>query len=426
MGFWQWLTTLDVSAWLNALGGFVLVPIILLILALIVRVRFGQALKNAIMVGVGLVGLNTILGIAAQQFTPIAEGIAQTTGLHLAIADLGDAMGYAIAFSWKFAGFFIVGGLVLNLLMLLTRTTKTIDIDVQNFYSWALSAQLVYLVTGSYLWSWVAFFATGIVSLKLGDLQAPTIQKEYDLPGISFPHPFSTFFTILAPAFERLFESIPGFRKIDINPESLQEKIGPWGHSGVLGFFVGVILALLAGFDSIKVLQFGMMLAFIMIFLPYVINALAGGLIPLSDAVRSFLSKKFKGREYYIGLDCAIGAGQVSSIMTGVILIPIALVLAAVLPGNKVLPMADLPFLAFWVSGAMAYFKRNILRGVIYGTVMVALSLWMATIIAPIVTAGAKLAGVQIPATATLISDLDIYPWSWICTMIAKLAHSIF
>ena len=165
------------------------------------------------------------------------------------------------------------------------------------------------------------------------------------------------------------------------------------------------------------------MLAFIMVFLPYTINVLVSGLIPISDATRAFLSKKFKGREYYIGLDCAVGVGQLSSIMTGVLLIPIAVILAALLPGNKVLPMADLPFLAFWVSVAMAYFKKNVLRGVIYGTVIIAFSLWMATSMAPLLTEGAKLAGVQLPETATTVSNLTIYPWGWVLATIAKLFH---
>ena len=412
MSFWQWI---------NALGGFVVVPIVLFIIALIMKVKFGEALKNSLMVGVGLAGLNVFLGVAAEQFTPIAQGIVNRTGLQLAIPDIGVGLNIAIAFSWKFAGLFIPAGILLNLIMLFTRTTKTVDIDVWNFWPWAFSAQLVYLTTGSYLWSWIAFFVTGIISLKLGDLQAKAIQEGYDLPGVTFPHPFSTFFTLLAPAFEKLFESIPGFRNIKADPESLQKKIGPWGSSAVLGFFVGIILAILAGFDSVKTLQFGMMLAFIMVFLPYTINVLVSGLMPISEAARSVLSSRFKGQEYYIGLDCAVGVGQLASIMTGVILIPITVILAAVLPGNKLLPMADLPFLAFWVSGAMAYFKKNILRGVIYGTIMIALSLWMATTIAPLLTEGAKLAGVQVPEGSSLVSNLTIYPWGWVLAMISKL-----
>jgi len=83
--------------------------------------------------------------------------------------------------------------------------------------------------------------------------------------------------------------------------------------------------------------------------------------------------------------------------------------------------MADLPFLAFWVSVAMAYFNRNVLRGVIYGTFIIALSLWMATSIAPILTESAKIAGIELPDVANQVSNLTIYPWGWVSAMIAKL-----
>jgi PTS system galactitol-specific IIC component len=412
---------MGIFQWLNNVGASVMVPIFLLIIALLVKVKVGEAIKNSLMVGIGLAGLNIFLGVAAQQFTPIAQGIVNTVGLNLSVPDIGVGLNIGIGFSWKFVGLFIPAAVLLNLIMLAIKATKTINIDLWNIWPWAFSAQLVYVITGSYLWSWVAFFATGIVSFVLGDIQAPAIEKGYDLQGISFPHPFSTFFTILAPLFEKIFESIPGFKNIDADPEKLQKKFGPLLSSIFLGFCIGILLALLAGYDSIRILQFGVMLAAIMIFLPYTINVLVSGLIPISTATRSFLTKRFKGQSYYIGLDCAVGVGQLSSVMTGVILIPITIILAAILPGNRVLPMADLPFLAFWVSVAMAYFNRNVLRGVIYGTFIIALSLWMATSIAPILTESAKIAGIELPDVANQVSNLTIYPWGWVSAMIAKL-----
>jgi len=407
--------------WINDLGASVMVPLFLFIFALLIKVKVGEALKNALTVGVGLTGLNIFLGVAAQQFTPIAQGIVKTVGLDLPIPDIGVGLDIGIGFSWKFVGLFIPAAILLNVIMLIIRATKTINIDMWNIWPWAFSAQLVYLVTGNYLWSWVAFFATGIVSLVLGDLQAPAIEKGYDLPGISFPHPFSTFFSILAPLFEKLFESIPGLKNINADPEKLQKKYGSWLSSVFLGFSIGIILSLLAGYNTIKMLQFGMMLAAIMVFLPYTINVLVSGLVPISTKARSFLTERFKGRKFYIGLDCAVGVGQLSTVITAVILIPITVLLAAILPGNRVIPMADLPFLGFWVSVAMAYFNRNVFRGVIYGTVMIAISLWMATSIAPLLTEGAKIAGVNLPEGTTVVSNLTVYPWGVVSAWIAKL-----
>ena len=52
--------------------------------------------------------------------------------------------------------------------------------------------------------------------------------------------------------------------------------------------------------------------------------------------------KFLKGKELYIGIDGGILMGRPSVIVVGVIMIPIMLVLAAAVPGNRVLPIADL------------------------------------------------------------------------------------
>ncbi len=73
--------------------------------------------------------------------------------------------------------------------------------------------------------------------------------------------------------------------------------------------------------------------------------------MPISDGARKFFQKHFKGREVFIGLDTAVTLGHPTTIAVGLLLIPIMLILASILPGNKVLPLADLPvapFLSAW------------------------------------------------------------------------------
>jgi len=155
--------------------------------------------------------------------------------------------------------------------------------------------------------------------------------------------------------------------------------------------------------------------------MPMMIKILVSGLFPISEAARKMLTKRYPGREFYIGLDCAVGVAQPSSIVVGVILIPITLIMAAILPGNNLLPLADLAFLGFWVATPMAMFKNNIIRGVIYGAFCAAISLWIATSMAPLMTRLGVAAGVALPAGSTLMADLVPYPWGWLTTFIASL-----
>lgn len=91
--------------------------------------------------------------------------------------------------------------------------------------------------------------------------------------------------------------------------------------------------------------------AAIMVLFPRMIRLIVEGLMPISDGARKFFQKHFKGREVFIGLDTAVTLGHPTTIAVGLLLIPIMLILASILPGNKVLPLADLPvapFLSAW------------------------------------------------------------------------------
>jgi PTS system galactitol-specific IIC component len=416
------LNTISVFfGWINSLGATVMLPIALFLIGLAFRVKAGSAFVNALKVGIGFFGLNVMIGVVASNIGPLANAIVEKTGLALEIPDVGIGIQYGITFSLAATAFMIPLGILLNVIMLALRWTKTVDIDVWNFWTWTFSWALVQGLTGSLWLGLLAFVITGVLSLVLGDLQAKYIQKSYNLPGITFPHAFSTFWGLLAWPFVWLFDRIPGFKDWDADIETLQKKLGPLGNSSVIGLIIGIVLAFVAGYDVITALQTGVIVAAILLLMPEMIKILVSGLFPISEAARDVLAKRFPGREFYIGLDCAVGVAQPSAIVVGVLLIPITMFLAVILPGNRLLPLADLAFLGFWVATPMAMFKNNIIRGLIFGTVAMAFSLWMATSIAPLVTRLGVAAGTVLPEGTNLVSSLTIYPWGWVNAFITSL-----
>lgn len=64
-------------------------------------------------------------------------------------------------------------------------------------------------------------------------------------------------------------------------------------------------------------------------------------------------------------------------------LIPITLVLAVILPGNKVLPLGDLAFVAFFTCMATIIHKGNILKTIISGVINMVGVLYIASWFAP-------------------------------------------
>jgi len=105
-----------------------------------------------------------------------------------------------------------------------------------------------------------------------------------------------------------------------------------------MGAILGLLFGLIAyGFQT-KVLMLAVQMAAVMLLIPRIIAIFMRALTPLSEAAREFMQKRFSGRDFYIGLDSAILIGHPITIAAAIILIPITLFLAAILPGNNTLP----------------------------------------------------------------------------------------
>ena len=127
-------------------------------------------------------------------------------------------------------------------------------------------------------------------------------------------------------------------------------------------------------------------MAGIMLLLPRMVKTIMEGLVPISESAQEFLQSRFTGSEFYIGLDSAITLGHPTTIAVGVLLIPIVLILASILPYNTTLPLADLAATAFFVCMATPIHKGNFIRTLISGTIMMAIVLLLASAVAPAIT----------------------------------------
>ena len=120
------------------------------------------------------------------------------------------------------------------------------------------------------------------------------------------------------------------------------------------------------------------------------------------------MSKRFPGKEVYIGLDAAVVIGNPANMAVALMMVPITILLAVILPWNEMLPFADLAVLPFTVIWAVAASRGNIVRGLINAIVTVMVVLWIATNIAGLVTTMGRGVGFDIPEGATLISGIDV------------------
>lgn len=108
--------------------------------------------------------------------------------------------------------------------------------------------------------------------------------------------------------------------------------------------------------------------------------------MPLSERAKEMLSKKYDNSEFYIGLDPAILLGDPQVVTTGLIFIPLTILIAVIVPGNVILPFGDLATIGFFIAIAVAVHKGNIFRSIISGSFIMYLTIWIANQTIPWVT----------------------------------------
>lgn len=395
-----------VSQFITDLGASVLLPILIFIFALVLGVRPGRAFRSGLLIGIGFVGIGLVITLLLEQLGPAAQGMADRFEVGLTVIDVGWPSTAAIAFGSQVGAFIIPLGIAVNAALLAIGLTRTLNIDLWNYWHMAFTGALTAIITGSLLWGLLAAAIHMVILLALADWSAPWIQKYYDFPGISLPHGTSAPYILLAIPLNYVFDRIPVVRNWKADPETIRNKFGIFGESIILGLVLGILIGILGGLSFTGILQLGVNLAAVMLLLPRMVAILMEGLTPISEAAREFVQRRFPGRDLYIGLDSAIAVGAPAVIATAVLMVPITLLVAVVLPGNQVLPFGDLATMPFIVCMMVPILGGNIFRSVVAGTIAIGGGLYIATAISPVFTQAAINADFDPPEGATELSSL--------------------
>ena len=154
----------EVFSYIIGLGAAVMMPIIFTILGVCIGIKLSKALKSGLLVGVGFVGLSVVTALLTSSLGPALSKVVEIYGLQLKVFDMGWPAAAAVAYNTSVGAFIIPVCLGVNILMLLTKTTRTVNIDLWNYWHFAFIGAVVYFATNSILWG---FFAAIICHLPL-------------------------------------------------------------------------------------------------------------------------------------------------------------------------------------------------------------------------------------------------------------------
>lgn len=398
----------DVFGYISNLGSYVMIPVMITIVGLLVKLRIDKAIKSGIVVGVGLIGLDIVLGIIWNHIGPVANLFVEMFDLNLTTIDVGWGAAAGLAFSTVVGSFIIPFIIVLNIIMLTLKATKTVNIDIWNYWHYAFTGAVVYMLTDNLVFAFVAAAAHAVISLKIADLTAPQVQEALGIPGISIPQGYAVSTVPVYNLLDKLYDKILPRKNIEKNVDAdqlsflsiLQEPV-------FLGMIIGIALAVAVGYGVPEALRLGMQMAALMYLLPRITKIIMEGLLPISTATREYMQNKYQGEEFYIGLDSAVLLGLPTTVSVGLLLIPITLGLSAILPFNTTIPLGDLAATAFFISMATPIHKGSFIRTLISGTFMMGIVLSIASFFAPIITSFAQSGAVNIPEGAVQITGLS-------------------
>ena len=402
---------------IDSLGATVVLPIIIFFVALIMGAKPGKAFRAGITIGVAFIGINLVIGLMWTTLSDVAQAMVTNWGVNRDVVDVGWPSAAAIAFGTDVGLWIIPIAFLVNLVLLVLNVTKTLNIDIWNFWHFAFVGSIVYVLTDNLFYGMAASAVTSAFALFLADWTAKAVQPFYNLPGISITTLSSSHTIFFAMITNWILDKIPGVRDWKADPETIQKRLGVLGEPIVTGLVIGLILGALGFYNAeqaaVKILQTGMNLAAVMLLLPRMAKILMEGLIPISEAARDFTQKRAGGRDIHIGLDSAIIIGHPSTISASLLLVPIAILLSIILPGNRVILFADLAAIPFFVVMYGPLMKGNIFRMTVAGTLFLIAGFYMATAMGPLFTAAAQNAGFAIPEGAAMITAIgDGFMWT--------------
>lgn len=386
---------------LNA-GPTVMMPLVFTLVGVLLKVRFFTAFKAGLTIGIGFLGISVITNMLSDYIGDVVKSIADNYHLSLNVIDLGWPVAANIAFQSGVGVLIIPACMALNALMIVTKTTRTINIDIWNYWHFAFIGSVVYRFTASLLWGMLAGLTDFIITMVIADLTGPAVGRYYKQNNITFPNAYSASFVPLAYMLNALFE-----RSGTLWKRRKKAKPAPILKVDALyiGLALGVFSGVMASYSVMDVFRLSVVMASMMVLIPRVSVLLAEGVEPISEAIKEKVKRSGKD-SLSIGMTPTLVIGDQKLMLASILLIPIAVLISFLVPGNQFLPIASLTGLIYLLPLILAITGGSVARTLLIGGVVSVISNFIVTRLAPVVTEIAGATAIRVPDGA-LVASLD-------------------
>lgn len=406
----------EIKEFFSVFGAPVFLPVVIFVICKFLRMDNKKSFLSGLYAGVGLQGFMLLIGAFTPIIMPVIKQMVNSTGINLPVLDLGWQTSAIIAYSSKIGLIFFAFAIIIQLILFASKFTNIfLPSDLWLNYTYMIWGSMLYIATKN-IWLSMLFM---IVILLYNVLNIEVIckswSKYYNYPNCTIISMHNTEVTLLLYVLDPIFNKL-GFHKLKFNPEKLKDKLGVFGEPSTIGLILGMFIGILGNLKRLntmvawgQITKLGIVLAALMIIFPKVAEIFGKAFAPMAEVVNKRLDKdKSKNREWYIGVDDATGYGEPATLISGTLLIPIMVLMALILPGNKTLPMVDLVSLPFMVEALVAMTRGNMLKVIIVAGIWYSIGLYMCSAIAPIYTEAAIAAGVALPVGTVMITSFNM------------------
>lgn len=376
------------------MGWLIMTPTLLTLCGKALGLTFGEAFRSGVRTTGAIFGLNLMVNSLGSSLSLVIADIALNHQLALEITDAGWGAASAIASASLISAWIIPLYLVVNWVMLLSRCTRTLNLDLWNLWHVAFLGAMVERLTDSLAYGMVTAAAMSVLLLVFSDRCGWRMARYCQVPGASVANGYATAAVPFGLLAEHLFNLIPGRPRLvlDRSTEPRAALASPVAWS----FFLGILLALLAGRDSYGILQLAMTFGALAFLAPYLGQALSGAIAPISEGVVTFSREKLgiKGN-LYLGLTPTAALGNGTVVVVTLMVAPIITFLAGSIPGNRFLVQGDIVMLPYIMAVIVIVCRGDLVRSLLAGVLASASMLWCASSLAELFTLGAVTANAQ-------------------------------
>ncbi len=381
------------------LGWLVMTPVFLALTGRGMGMRLGSAFRCGLRVTGALFGLNLMVNSLGSSLSGLTSDIAAAHNLAMDVTDVGWGASSAIASASTIASWMIPLYLAVNWVMFLTRSTRTVNLDLWNLWHVTFMGAMVERLTDSLAYGMVATAALSVVLLVFSDRCGWRLARQCQLTGVSIAGGFGTAAIPFALGTEYLLNCIPGRPRLvlDRSTEPREVLASPAAWSVALGVLLGV----LAGRDGYAIAQQAVTFGAIAFLAPYLGQALSTSFLPFSEAITVFSKEKLQLKgNIYLGLSptCTLGSGTV--IVVTLMVAPIITLMAGSIPGNRMMLQGDIVMLPYIIAVVVMVCRGDLVRSLLAGVLASSLMLWCSSSLSELFTIAAVTANA--PAYETL------------------------